>query len=237
MPQSALPSPPACADTLAVTRGLIFDLDGTLVHSLPGIAASLNRALATMGTPQHPEDAIRGMVGNGVHILAARALPPGASRADADTLETAFKTDYAKTWPDGSTPYPGITGLLQQLQERGELLAVLSNKTHPFAVEMVATIFPTIHFAAVVGQKPGVPSKPDPAPALALAAALGVLPESCYLIGDSTVDLETARRAGMRSIAVSWGYHNLSALRAAGPDEIADDPQALADLLTGAGDS
>jgi len=215
-----------------MTRGLIFDLDGTLVHSLPGIVASLNRALAGMGMPQHTEAVVRGFVGNGARVLATRALPPDATGTDVQTLEAAFKTDYAMTWASGSVPYPGITALLRQLQDRGELLGVLSNKPHPFTTEMVAALFPDIRFAEVVGQKPGVPHKPDPAPALALAAALGVAPESCYIIGDSTIDLETARRAGMRSIAVTWGYHDISALRAENPDGTANDPEALAGLLS-----
>jgi phosphoglycolate phosphatase len=216
-----------------VTRGLIFDLDGTLVHSLPGIAASLNRALAGMGMPGHPDEAVRSFVGNGAHILATRALPPGSTDADVETLEAAFKADYAKTWPTGSLPYPGIVELLRQLQDRGELLGVLSNKPHPFTTEMVAALFPGIHFTAVVGQKPGVPHKPDPAPALALATELGVPPGSCFIIGDSTIDLETAHHAGMRSVAVTWGYHNIPALRDANPDEIANDPRALGMLLMG----
>ncbi len=215
-----------------MTRGLIFDLDGTLVHSLPAIAASLNRALAGMGMPQHTETAVRGMVGNGLHILAARALPPHAGDAMAEAVEAAFKVDYAKTWPDGSTPYPGIPELLQQLQGRGELLAVLSNKTHSFTAAMVSALFPDISFAAVAGQQSGVPPKPDPTSALALAATLGVSPASCSVIGDSTVDIETAHRAGMCSIAVSWGYHDISTLRAAKPDEIVNDPGSLAILLS-----
>jgi phosphoglycolate phosphatase len=214
-----------------VTRGLIFDLDGTLVHSLPGIALSLNRALAGMGMPTHTEDAVRGFVGNGAHILAVRALPSGASDSEITTLEAAFKANYTEAWPTGTIPYPGVMELLSQLQQRGETLAVLSNKPHPFTTEMVATLFPDIRFTAVAGQKPGIPHKPDAAPALSLARELSLSPQSCTLIGDSTVDLQTAKNAGMRSIAVTWGYHNTPALLAESPDAIANTPGELAALL------
>ena len=230
-PDSVLFPLAAGADTPRVTRGLIFDLDGTLVHSLPGLALSLNRALAEMGMPQHPEETVRGFVGNGAHILAIRALPGGASDADVATLEAAFKRHYAVAWPTGSTPFPGVMDLLLALQQRGEIIAVLSNKPHPFTTEMVATLFPGIRFTAVLGQKPGLPHKPDAAPALALAAELGLPPQSCTIIGDSTVDLQTAKNAGMRAVAVTWGYHNIPALRAERPDTMVDTPEALANLL------
>jgi phosphoglycolate phosphatase len=106
---------------------------------------------------------------------------------------------------------------------------VLSNKSHAFTVEMTAVLFPTIPFAAVLGLRPGAPPKPDPSGALELAATLGVPPCDCLVVGDSTMDIDTAKRAGMQSCAVTWGYHD--AARLAGADAIVEDVAALRKLL------
>ncbi len=199
-----------------MARGLIFDLDGTLIDSLPGIAASLNHALAQEKLPPHPLEQVRGFIGNGSLELARRALPPDEPDATSRRIETAFKTHYQTSWPLGTHPYPGIPGVLKDLAATGFRLAVLSNKPHPFTVEIAARLFPGIPFDPVCGQKDGIPRKPDPAAALAIAASWSLPPAECLFIGDSTVDLETARRAGLPFLAVSWGYHDASALLAAG---------------------
>ena len=217
------------------TQGLIFDLDGTLVDSLPGIASSLNRALARVGLPVHPLRAVRGFIGNGARVLVSRAAPEGTDEALLDGLERAFKDDYDRTWPQGSVAYPGVAGLLADLQQRRIPLAVLSNKTHPFAAAMVSGLFPEVSFAAVLGQRSGIAHKPDPAGAFEIAAMLGLPAQALMVIGDSTMDIETARRAGMRAVAVSWGYHDREALLAARPDALIETPEELSGLLDGAG--
>ena len=212
-------------------QGLIFDLDGTLVDSLQGIAASLNHALGLSGLPTHTREAVRGFIGNGVKILIRRATPAEADEALHDTIEQAFRAHYDLTWQTGTRIYPGITGLLETLQSRGYPLAVLSNKPHPFTVAMVSQLFPTVRFSAVLGQRPGIPHKPDPAGASEISDTLGLSPAECCVIGDSTMDLETARNAGMRAIAVTWGFHDRERLVAAGADRVADDPAALAGIF------
>ena len=212
-------------------QALIFDLDGTLVDSLRGIAASLNRALAASSLPNHPEPAVRGFIGNGLRILIQRAAPPDANEALLQQVEQAFKTDYDLTWPAGTAVYAGITDLLESLQACGYPLAVLSNKPHPFTAAIVSRLFPTIRFAAVLGQRAGVPHKPDPAGALEISTRLHLRPQDCTVIGDSTMDLETASNAGMRAIAVTWGFHDRERLMAAGAEVIADDPAGLLELV------
>ncbi len=199
-----------------MAHGLIFDLDGTLIDSLPGIAASLNHGLLEEGLPPHPLERVRGFIGNGSLELARRALPPEQPDTIAHRIEAAFKIHYQDTWPLGTHPYPGIPGILKELAAAGFRLAVLSNKPHLFTVEIAARLFPGIPFDPVRGQKDGVPRKPDPAAALAIAASWSLPPAECLFIGDSTVDLETARRAGIPFLAVSWGYHDASDLLAAG---------------------
>ena len=212
-------------------KGLIFDLDGTLVDSLEGIAASLNHALRESGLPEHSQAAVRGFIGNGARLLITRAAPKGADEELLDRLENAFKANYDVTWPSGTFPYEGIIKLLETLQSKGIPLTVLSNKPHSFTSTIVAQVFPSIDFKVVLGQLPGIPHKPDPSGALEIANLIGLLPEECTVIGDSTMDIETARNAGMQAIAVTWGFHDRERLLGAGAHLIADDPAALLGLL------
>ena len=200
------------------------------MDSLQGIAASLNHALALSGQPVHSQEVVRGFIGNGVKILIRRASPADADDTLLDTIERDFKAHYDLGWQTGTIIYPGITDLLESLQSRGYPLAVLSNKPHPFTVAMVSQLFPSVRFAAVLGQRPGIPHKPDPAGALEISAALGLSPAECCVIGDSTMDIETARNAGMWVIAVTWGFHDRERLLAAGADQLVNAPEELLDL-------
>jgi len=189
-------------------RALIFDLDGTLVESLPGIAASLNRALIQHGLPGQSHANVRGFIGDGAIKLVQRALAT-VSRIDiTESVLNHFAADYAVSWPRGTSVYLGMLGLLQQLEEQAIPLAVLSNKPHPFTAEIVGKLFPNPHFTVVLGNQDDLPHKPDPTGALQIAHTLGVAPEDCIIIGDSIMDLETAKNANMKSIAVTWGYHD-----------------------------
>ena len=208
-------------------QALIFDLDGTLVDSLQGIAASLNHALAESSLPGHPLGAVRELIGNGSRVLIQRAAPTTADECLLDTIEQAFKSHYDLNWQEGTTAYDGIAGMLGSLQAAGYPLAVLSNKPQPFTEIIVASIFPTIRFSPVLGQRTGIPHKPDPAGALEIAKQLCRRPAECSIIGDSTMDLETARSAGMRAIAVSWGFHDRERLVTAGAEIIVSDPTSL----------
>ncbi len=214
-----------------MNHGLIFDLDGTLVNSLAGIATSLNQALANAGLQQHPLKAVRGFIGDGARILAERAVPAGSDEALISAVEQGFKDAYDASWPDGTVVYDEISELLETFQARGYPLAVLSNKPHPFTQTMVAHLFPEIHFTLVLGQRPGIFHKPDPAGALENAASFGLAAGDCTIIGDSTPDIETARNAGMRSVAVMWGFYDRDRLLAAGPDQTVETPAELTALF------
>ena len=212
-------------------QGLIFDLDGTLVDSLPGIAASLNHALAAMGFPGHVTADVRGFIGDGSWILSKRAAPAGSPDEVINAIEQAFKAHYDLNWVHGTALYPGIAELLGTLRERGHPLAILSNKPHAFVLDIAAKLFPGEPFTAAVGQQKGVPHKPDPAGIFEITRRLGLPPEDCVLIGDSTIDIATSRNAGIRSIAVTWGYHDRAPLLAAEPDALVDDIPALLEVL------
>lgn len=212
---------------------LIFDLDGTLVDSLPGIAGSLNRTLTAHGLPGHSNAAVRSFVGSGLRSLVQRAAPAGADPSLIDSLVALFKKDYDLSWAEGTKAYPGIHNLLTELQRDGFPLAVLSNKTHEFTQTITRAVFPLIHFGQVLGQQEGIPHKPHPAGAFRIATALGAAPENCIIIGDSTMDLETAGNAGMKAIAVAWGYHDRDRLLAAGATRIAAHPSELPGMIGG----
>ncbi len=186
-------------------RGVIFDLDGTLVDSLGDIAAAMNRSLAARGFPTHPVDAYRTFIGEGVAKLAERALPPGKQEAKAALLQ-AYQADYALNLLETSAPYPGIPELLDALSTRGIPMAVLSNKPDAPTRRIVETLLGRWRFQAVAGERPGVPRKPDPAAALELARAMDVAASAVAFVGDTLVDVFTARAAGMRPLGVLWGF-------------------------------
>lgn len=201
------------------------------MDSLHGIAASLNRALTAHGLPGHSHAAIRSFVGDGVRNLVLRAAHAGADQELVESLLRFYKADYELSWPGGTRAYPGIPKMLENLASRGCALAVLSNKTHEFTVSMVREIFPAIKFAMVMGQQDGIPHKPDPAGALQIAAACRAAPADCVVIGDSTMDIETAINAGMSVISVSWGYHDRTRLQERKAGQIIDSPDELTDLV------
>lgn len=209
---------------------LIFDLDGTLVDSLPGIADSLNRALDKQGLPTHPQAAVKTFVGNGLRKLVERGAPHADDEL-IDTLLASFKLDYENSWMEGTRAYTGITQLLKELQRAGHQLAVLSNKTHSFTQTITREIFPSIHFTSVIGQQDGIPHKPHPMGARNIAAAMGRNPRDCILIGDSVADVETAENAEMKFIGCTWGYQDRIRLIEAGAKHFIEKPSQLPHLL------
>jgi phosphoglycolate phosphatase len=188
-------------------RGVIFDLDGTLVDSLGDIAAAMNRSLAARGFPTHPLDAYRGFIGEGVQKLVERALPQQQqSQAERASLLAAYQEDYAANLLISSALYPGIAPLLDALTSQGMPMAVLSNKPDDATRRLIEGLFGRWHFRAVAGERSGVPRKPDPTAALSLAQAMAASPSEVAFVGDTLVDVQTARAAGMRPIGVLWGF-------------------------------
>ncbi len=201
--------------------GLVFDLDGTLVESLPGIAEGLNRALASLGLAPHPESAVRGMIGRGARNLCAAALGYAdaslAPVAELDALHAAFSREYPQCWQgQGTTPYAGIAPMLTRLAGVGLRLAVLSNKPHGVTEVMVRALFPSIPFEPVLGHTGAFPRKPAPEALLHIARSWGVEPAGLTLVGDSLYDARTAANAGAGCALVTWGYADPQELKAWG---------------------
>lgn len=209
-------------------RGVIFDLDGTLADSLEDIASAMNRTLAGHGFLVHPISAYRTFVGEGVRKLVERALPPGSEHL-RDAFLAAYQADYAEHLLDATRLFPGVPEVLDGLAAVGVPMAVLSNKTDLPTRQMVEALCGRWKFGAVVGERPGVPRKPDPSSALALADALGAPPEAVAFVGDTGVDMLTARAASMRPVGVLWGFRPKEVL-ACGVEAAATGEQ-LAHLL------
>ncbi len=215
---------------------VLFDLDGTLLDTLSDIARCMNLALEQAGFPAHPRDAFRTMVGEGLRVLAARVLPQG-SRDDAsvESVMAGFSREYDRSWNRDTRPYPGVREMLDRLAGLGATLAVLSNKPHEFTVRCVDHYFPDAPFARVRGQVPGVPRKPDPAGALAIARELGLAPESFAYVGDSATDMKTARGAGMFPVGALWGFRTREEIQEAGARALAETPRDVLRVLSPGG--
>lgn len=198
--------------------GFVFDLDGTLVDSIPGIALGLNLALKALGYPEHTEEEIRGMVGRGARELCLSALK-GAFDGNVpetvfDALHHGFMREYLQTWENGTVPYAGIHDMLLRLAAAGHPLGVLSNKPHVATVPLVRHVFPDVPFRDVLGFSERFPRKPSPDSLLSIIRSWGMEPEQTCMVGDSAHDGNTAVNAGARLVLVGWGYSTRSALDA-----------------------
>lgn len=200
-------------------RAFLFDMDGTLVDSLADIGGSMNRVLRDLGLPEHPIDDYRLMVGEGAGSLVARALPAGREALRDDAL-ARYRAHYAIDMVAASRPYPGIVALLERLVARGDRVGVVTNKPQAPAMAIADALFAPGLFGVVVGEREGVPRKPHAAPALLAAEALGARASECVFVGDTSVDILTARAAGMRSVGVLWGFRDRDELEQAGADVI-----------------
>lgn len=215
-----------------IHKAVIFDLDGTLLDSLEDLADSTNAALAAMGLPQHPPEAYKLFVGDGLEILVRRVMGPCAEDAAAVArgIELAQR-EYACRWAEKSRPYPGIPELLDGLAARRIPMAVFSNKLDEFTRLCVARMFSAWHFAAVQGATPGHPKKPEPAGALAIAARLGVAPAEFLYLGDTNTDMRTAVAAGMYPVGALWGFRTAEELLETGAAALAKTPLEVLAML------
>ncbi|QSQ12573.1 HAD family hydrolase [Myxococcus landrumensis] len=207
-------------------RAVFFDLDGTLVDSLGDIADAMNHSLARHGLPTHPESAYRHFVGEGVRELARRAVPAGREELAAPVLET-YRPYYEEHLFDRTAAYPGILGMLSALAEHGVVMGVLSNKSDGAVKRLVERLLPGVPFRGVYGERQGVPRKPDPTAVLGMAAELGVTPLTCGFVGDTSVDMLTARAAGMYGVGVTWGFRDAAELHSNGARAVATTAEEL----------
>lgn len=191
-------------------RAVVFDLDGTLVDTIGDLTMALNRTLADLDLPPHSEDAVRGMVGGGLAKLLARGLSAhGASleATDRDRAVARLLHHYAASPADRSRLYPGAREALSALRDAGLACGLCTNKPEPIARDLLQALGIADAFGHIQGSDAGFPKKPDPAGLTHVVGALGATPETALMVGDSVVDVETARAAGLSGVVlVSYGY-------------------------------
>ena len=212
---------------------VIFDLDGTLLNTIADLGEATNHAMAEMGYPEHPLSAYNMMVGNGIRRLIERALPEDA-RTD-ETVEAArehFLLYYNRHIHDHTVPYPGIPELLRDLTERKVAVAVASNKFQEGVTTLITHFFPDIPWVAVMGNREGMPTKPDPSIVFNILADYPTPKSDVLYVGDSGVDMETARRACVDSYGVTWGFRTRQELETAGANEIVENPDDILPIVS-----
>lgn len=208
---------------------VIFDLDGTLLNTIADLGNACNHALQQAGFSTHPLSAYNYMVGNGVRKLLERA-EPDAGPDTIDTLLKYFREYYDDHCMDMTKPYPGIPELLMDLRDRDIALAVTSNKYQAAVEKIIGHYFRDIRFACVLGEDGERPRKPDPS---IVFEALNIHPtpkKEVLYVGDSAVDMETARRACLESCGVTWGFRPVSELQSAYADNIVSKPSEILDI-------
>lgn len=215
-----------------MTELVIFDLDGTLLDTIGDLAVSCNAVLAQRGFPQHTYEEYCRFVGNGIMRLVERALP-----AELRTPETvaAVRSDFVAYYTEHidtfTKPYDGIPELLRTLVASGVRLAVASNKFQAGTEKLIRRFFSNVPFAAVLGQRAGVPLKPDPAVVAEILRRTGIGSSQALYVGDSGVDMETAAAAGIPSIGVAWGFRERDELVCAGAGRIVDTPAQILESI------
>lgn len=210
---------------------VIFDLDGTLLNTISDLGAACNHALQKMGYPGHPISAYNFMVGNGVRKLLERA-EPDADAGSIDKMLGYFREYYDEHCCDTTEPYNGIPELLKELTQAGISVAVATNKYQKAAEKIISHYFPEIPFVAVLGQIEDRPTKPDPSIVFAVLNDHPTPKAEVMFVGDSAVDIETARRACVDSAGVTWGFRPVSELRKAYADHVVSSPNELLKLAT-----
>ncbi len=207
---------------------VIFDLDGTLLNTIADLASATNHALQALGYPTHTTASFTRMVGNGVTKLLERALPEESRTTRIiEAMRVHFTEYYDSHYADDTTPYPGINELLTELSDRGINLAVTSNKYQSAVTSIIAHYFPNIKWVAVLGHRDGVPVKPDPSIVFEALSLCPTAKADVLYVGDSGVDMETARRACVESVGVTWGFRPRQELIAGYADHIVNNPDDI----------
>lgn len=205
---------------------IIFDLDGTLLNTLDDLTASVNHAMSVCGFPEHTAARVSRFVGNGVHVLIRRAVPEGTKEEEYARAYKAFEDHYREHDRDRTAPYDGIPALLRRLRSEGHRLAIVSNKID-FAVNALREEFFEGLIDIAVGDSEKTRTKPEPDMVYKAMRELGAKPGECIYVGDTDVDLATAKNSGMPCIAVSWGFRQRAELEDYGADMIADKPDDI----------
>ena len=211
-------------------KAVIWDLDGTLLNTLDDLAASVNAALAMNGMPLRSTEEVRAFVGNGIRNLMIRAVPGGEANPAFDKALEDFIRHYGAHSRDRTRPYDGILEMLDKLSAAGVKHAIVSNKID-FAVKALSRAYFGERMCAAIGDDPSRARKPAPDRVFAAMREMGVTAQETVYVGDSDVDVLTARNAGVPCVAVLWGFRDEACLRAAGAERLARTPDELREII------
>lgn len=212
-------------------KAVIFDLDGTICNTLADLGECTNRALADFNLPPHPIEDYRMIVGNGVDTQMRRAIGEGKYTKElGDKVKERFKQYYAQDYLKHTRPYEGMEETLDCLHEMGLMTAVFSNKPDEFAGKLCRELFGE-RFSMVVGNRPNVPVKPDPSGLQPILKELNLKAGECIYCGDSCVDMDTGKNAGMKTVGAAWGFRGRKELEEHGADAVIEQPNELPVLI------
>lgn len=211
-------------------KAVIWDLDGTLLNTLDDLAASVNAALSMNGMPLRSTEEVRAFVGNGIRNLMMRAVPDGEANPAFDKALEDFTRHYGAHSRDRTRPYDGILEMLDKLSAAGVKHAIVSNKID-FAVKELSCAYFGERMCAAIGDDPSRARKPAPDSVFAAMREMGVTAQETVYVGDSDVDVLTARNAGVPCVAVLWGFRDEACLRAAGAGRLARTPDELREII------
>ena len=212
-------------------KAIVFDLDGTLLDTVPDIAAALNRALAACDLPIHDQKSVETFLGGGIRDAVNKATPPNTDEATIERVLDLYRDDYVAHCTEQTRLYDGVREMVNTFAGRGFKMAVLSNKTEATAQKIIAHFFPAGTFAGVFGRIPDRPLKPHRDAAAPVFEVLGLSAEEIAYAGDSNTDILFAKEVGMLPIATPWGYRSREELIEAGAELIAETPADLPGLL------
>ena len=213
-------------------KAVIFDLDGTLLNTLGDLTDAVNYGLARAGLPLRAEQEVMAFLGNGIRRLVERAVPAGTAAAQTDAVFADFRDCYSRHYLDKTAPYPGMVALCEKLQKRGVKTALVTNKTDPVAQEIYNACFRAV-MPVAIGEQPRYAKKPAPDMVEEALRQLDADKSEAVYVGDSEVDLQTAKNSGLPCILVDWGFRSRSFLETLGNDIIVSSPEALFAQLTG----
>ena len=211
-------------------KAIVFDMDGTILHTLPDLVAAANETFARLGYPARTEAEALACMGSGGKHLVEKLMPPDATRAEGDRAFRLWRDIYIASDCAGTQPFPGIIETLRELLSRDVATAVLSNKFDAGVQALTERFFNGL-FDMVRGDIPPAPRKPDPTVLLGMLAELGVRPSEAAYVGDTMVDVQLARNAGVLAVGVSWGYDKADPLPHDKLDAYLHDPAELLALI------
>ena len=212
-------------------EAVIFDLDGTLLNTLDDLTASVNHIFGKYGLPLQETSDVRRNMGNGARYLLSHMMPQGTDTPGFDGILAEYGEYYKAHCKELTAPFPGIMDMLRKLKKAGIRMAIVSNKGDEAVKELSSVYFEDLMDSAV-GERQGIRRKPEPDSLLAAAAEMGAEKDKILYVGDSEVDYETAKRAGMRCVLVEWGFRDKEDLEALQPDYLISSAEELVGIVT-----